>query len=204
MSDQNGIFFTKRQASILIATLIVLGLFMFMAGYFLGKKSDIDAMVEKTSQDVMADHAEYHSTMQSFVAQHGQLQDENQNSELEQGLASIPDALEELDKKENIQDEVKPVVKSTEEDASGTYSAALAGFGTKSAAIAMVQRLKRHGIEVAVKTKTSMSSRGKVVRYWYQVVTDSYVNRSDLESVIDSVIKLEHIKKTDIKITQQR
>lgn len=194
MSEHNGIFFTKKQASVLVATLITLGVLIFVLGYFFGKKSDIEMLIEKTEQDVLADRAEYNSTMESFVAQHGNIDDDNDDEK-------VPDATEE-DNKQELANNPKSLEVPKEEAVGSAWVAALAGFGTKSAAVAMMQRLKRHGIEVVLKTKTSSTARKKIVRYWYQVVTQPYADSEELDDLIARIIKLEHIKKSDVKVIQ--
>ncbi len=232
MPDQNGIYITKRQASIASAVLVFLSIIIFIAGYFWGKQSALEDFTQKTSKDSFNDQVDYLLTMQSFAAKHGSLPD---NEEAEEKEGNIPDALEEIeknesaeikepvnsDKKESTQSiEVKnkkeegktPLIKnqliSTNKDLSvstdrqevGTYYAALAGFGKKTSALSMIQRLKKYKIDLELKTKISKSASGKGTRTWYQVVTKKYPTKDDLEQVIDKIVSLEHIKRKDIKI----
>src|SRR5690606_35981237 len=78
---------------------------------------------------------------------------------------------------------------------SANHYAALAGFGKKSSALSMIQRLKKYKIDLELKTKVSKSASGKGTRTWYQVVTNKYPTRDELDQVIDKIVSLEHIKR---------
>ncbi len=230
MSDQNGIYITKKQASITAAVLLLLGLLIFIAGYFWGKQSIIDGFTQKTSQESFNDQVDYMLTMQSFAAKHGLPMDDTrddskQEQDVEKLLGSMPDALEETDKEplvqcgqigrvESVKSEIsksdgskkveptKKVQLPQAQDAvsSEPRSAILAGFAKKTSALAMVQRLKKHKIDVEIKTRVSKSASGKVTKSWYQVVTKPYSSMDDLNAVITKIVSWEHIKRKDIKI----
>lgn len=173
MSDQNGIYITKKQASITAAVLLLLGLLIFIAGYFWGKQSIIDGFTQKTSQESFNDQVDYMLTMQSFAAKHGLPMDDirddsKQEQDVEKLLGSMPDALEETDKEplvqcgqvgrvESVKSEIskpdnskkvepaKKVQLPQAQDAvsSEPRSAILAGFAKKTSALAMVQTILR-------------------------------------------------------------
>ena len=81
--DQNGIYLTKKQASVSAAILVVLALLLFVGGYFWGKQSVIDGFTQKTSQESFNDQVDYLLTMQSFAAKHGVLPDNQETEEKE-------------------------------------------------------------------------------------------------------------------------
>jgi len=217
MQDQNGIYISKKQASITAALLVFLSILIFIAGYFWGKQSMLEEFTQKTSQESFNDQVDYLLTMQSFTAKHGPLpeptDDQEKNAKI---LEAIPDALEENQKEE---EPVKPAQASvsikpnkaaveskvvvpvvTESNKTGKHFAALAGFGKKASADAMIQRLKKYKIDLELKTKVSKSASGKGTRTWYQVVTKTYPDRDDVQRIVDRVVALEHIKRTDVKI----
>jgi hypothetical protein len=228
MPDQNGIYISKKQASIASALLVFLSIIIFIAGYFWGKQSALENFTQKTSQDSFNDQVDYLLTMQSFAAKYGALPEGEEQEEKE---GAIPDALEENEKEEasNKNEVIETKEKSTtekkesaisdkkdstlsaaelkkEEEArinqsqTGKYWAALAGFGKKASASAMIHRLKKYKIDLELKTKVSKSASGKGTRTWYQVVTKKYATRDELDQAIDKIVSLEHIKPKDIKI----
>lgn len=206
MQDQNGIYITKKQASVTTAILLLLGLAIFIAGYFLGKKSIIDGFTQKTSQESFNDQVDYVLTMQSFVAKHGNIVDAEQAEEkTTDSMEKLPDALEEAGEL-GAQVKTEPVVIAQSEPSKNSimnsseraWYGTLAGFAKKVSAQAMLERLKKHRIEVEIKPKTSRL--GKTTRTWYQVVTKKYTDKDELARVVDKISALEHIKKSDIKI----
>lgn len=200
ISDQNGIYLTKKQASITATVLVVLGLLFFVAGYFWGKQSVIDGFTQKTSQESFNDQVDYLLTMQSFAAKNGGVSPLTEDKEEAQEL---PDAVE-----ENVEEVSVPVVANkstaalqmTQKTSTGKHYAALAGFAKKSMAEQMVQRLKKRNIDVVLKTRISKSASGKARKSWYQVVTKSYNSVQEVQEIIDQILKSEKIKRNDIKI----
>ena len=216
MPEQNGIYITKKQASVTVALLVFLNIFVFIAGYFWGKQSTLEGFTQKTSQESFNDQVDYLLTMQSFTAKHGALPDREENtSTKEKTFESIPDALEENEKDEEVVKKVEaPVVAPSKKtvsepktknsvnpvELSKKHFATLAGFGKKVSAEAMINRLKKHKIDLELKTKVSKSASGKGTRTWYQVITKTYPDRDEVQRIVDRVAALEHIKKSDIKI----
>jgi hypothetical protein len=217
MSDQNGINITKKQASITAALLVFLTILIFIAGYFWGKQSMLEEFTQKTSQESFNDQVDYLLTMQSFTAKHGPLPEPTEGQEkidIQKALDNIPDALEENDK-EKEEEVAKPVEKNSlqknkketkseevkiQQAPQGKHFAALAGFGKKSSAEGMIQRLKKYKIDLELKTKVSKSASAKGTRTWYQVVTKNYSDKDELQRLVDRIVALEHIKKSDVKI----
>ena len=207
--DQNGIYISKKQASVTAAILVILGLLLFVGGYFWGKQSVIDGFTQKTSQESFNDQVDYLLTMQSFAAKNGGIMPEElmpieseKTTNEEELLSNLPDAVEET-----------PVVKSdapstlkvktveiVSEKKPGKHYATLAGFGKKASAEQMVQRLKKRKIDVEIKTKSGKSASGKARRTWYQVVTKPYDSVQDVQQIVDKILTFEKIKRTDIKI----
>lgn len=118
MPDQNGFYITKKQASVTAATLIILGLFVFIAGYFLGKHSVIDGFAQRTSQESFNDQVDYLLTMQSYAAKNGGVLPEGVAGSKEQEVADmlegLPDALEENEEKTETAPVVIPAAKAPE------------------------------------------------------------------------------------------
>lgn len=206
--DQNGIYISKKQASVTAAILVVLGLLLFIGGYFWGKQSVIDGFTQKTSQESFNDQVDYLLTMQSFAAKNGGIMPEElapaesdkevKQAKVEELLSNLPDAVEEtVIVKTDLQ---KPKTEMVPAAKPGKHFAMLAGFGKKASAEQMVQRLKKRKIDVEIKVKSSKSASGKARRAWYQVVTKSYDSVQDVQQIVDKILTFEKIKRTDIKI----
>lgn len=218
MLDQNGIYITKKQASVTAALLVFLSILIFIAGYFWGKQSMLEQFTQKTSQESFNDQVDYLLTMQSFAAKHGPLPEASDEQDTKNKLLeNIPDALEENEKEKEeevvkkteapaslknkkIEVEAKDVVTSAPVQKTGKHFATLAGFGKKASADAMIQRLKKYKIDLELKTKVSKSASGRGTRTWYQVVTKAYPDKDEVQRIVDRVVALEHIKRSDVKI----
>ncbi|OGB86395.1 hypothetical protein A3J41_00350 [candidate division TM6 bacterium RIFCSPHIGHO2_12_FULL_38_8] len=196
--DQNGIYLTKKQASVSAAVLVVLALLLFVGGYFWGKQSVIDGFTQKTSQESFNDQVDYLLTMQSFAAKNGGVAPGEIESEKE-STQSLPDAAEECEKTS----EAVPVsAPGLQEKTSKSYKhyAALAGFSKKALAEQLAQRLKKRNIPVQIKTKVGKSASGKARRTWYQVITMSYESVEEVQQIVVKILTFEKIKRSDIKI----
>lgn len=214
LSDQNGILITKKEASVSAAILVVLGLLIFIGGYFYGKQSVIDGFTQKATQESFNDKVDYLLTMQSFAEKNGGV-------EVSDGQAtpiSTPSASAEIEVPALLQDfssdvddisskENKSLKKSKSElkaeskqEKKHTHYAVLSGFSKRSSAVALVGRLKKQNIDAETRKKTSKSASGKVARTWFQVVTKSYGSRLEVQAIVDKVLSLEKIKRSDIKI----
>jgi len=209
-TEQNQICLSKKQISIMTAILIVLGLLIFIVGYFWGKHTLIEGFTQKTVQESFNDQVDYALTMQSFTDRHGPLVDasEEAGATAVKLLENLPGAIEEneesnenkiqklelLDKVEKPKFSDVDVIKDQR-----MHYAAIAGFAKKSLALAMINRLKKHHIDVEMKTRSSNSSQ-KIRKYWYQVVTKSYSSQQEVQKIVDKILSVENLSKKSIKI----
>ena len=86
-------------------------------------------------------------------------------------------------------------VKKTPEPSA--YYAPLIGFGSQKAAVTYVNRLMENGFPVELKLRSSKTAKGRVIR-WYQIVTKPFASRNELEKIIATLGKKEHL--TNVKI----
>ncbi len=223
MSDQNGIYITKKEASVSAAILIVLALLIFIGGYFHGKQSVIDGFTQKATQESFNDKVDYLLTMQSFAEKNGgseaidaelakvtpvtsSVAPEAVSSEPEVPLLlqNISDALEKDSITAPSVTQIKASKKNKTEqpkiEKKQKHYGVLAGFSKRNGAVALVHRLKKHNIDVEIKQKTSKSASGKTTRHWFQVITKSYDSKQEVQSLVDKILSLEKIKRSDIKI----
>lgn len=207
--DQYGLHLTKKEASISVTVLTILSLLIFLTGYFWGKKSAIESFTQKATEDSLNDRADYMLTMQTFAAKNGtsieELGIENKNQSSSDQV--LPDALEEeIDTKTSSSEPVgvpvssKVSTKANKISKGSQHYALLAGFGKKSLAQQMVDRLQKRNISVRLKTRVSKSASGKSSKTWYQVTTLPYDTVQEVQDVVDRIIRHEKIRNRDIKI----
>lgn len=217
-SDQ--IVLTKRQASMVMASIVLFCLFVFILGFFLGKRATLDDFSEKTTKQALNDQIDFLLTTQSLESSQDEtLATIDVEPSQEQAIISSSDTKnkkesmfpEELDVSlsfDNSQDQdIEESIKIIGDDKSSKLLergfkksyAQLVGFGTKKAAQAFVNRLKKNNVSVVLKTMMSKSASGKQ-RTWYQAITPTYNSTQELQLQVDKIKRLEHIRDKDIKI----
>lgn len=203
-SHKDQIVLSRRQASMIMASMVIVSLFIFITGYFLGKRTVIQDFSSNVTQSALHDQIDYLLTTQSLQSSkddEASLDDEQelQEAESREEVIQLPTkidapkheipAIQDIKKEEAIHDDVK----------SGSQYACLIGFGTKPAANAFVARLKKHHVPVILKTVISKTASGKT-RTWFQAITPTYDSAQELQDVVNKVKRLEHIRDNDIKI----
>ncbi len=160
----------------------------FMIGYFLGVKYTTDEFVTQIRQETFADQLLAGSAL-SGSAPVSEPAISAANAPEEQPVetsATQPDATQ------------VSAVEPTQPDGAKRYGAELIGFGTKGAANDFIKRVAQYSpIPLELKERHSKTSRGKVIT-WYQVVTSKYEQKQELQKLLDTLIKKEHLH--DIKI----
>lgn len=208
-----GLCMPSRQVSLVVAALILLSFMLFVGGFFWGQKNAIVAFTHKIEQETFGD--QIYSSLCSLCDSEGDVEDPQESSEeeaadsnlseittrsIEPGSAqgpddkSISDELTAESSHEQPQQEVE-----VEETTVGTqeYYGQLAGFGTARAAQQFANRLQRKEIGAMVKKRQSRSSRGRFVS-WYQVVTEKFSDKGDLEALVKRLEYEEKLK--DVRI----
>ena len=162
--------FKHQKLAQIIAALLISSFFIFIAGYYWGKKSALENFAQQFEQDSFADKIAY-------------------------SLCSIYDQTD----SENDADS-QDVVGETQDDQesqANAYFAQLAGFGSNITAKRYVDLVKQKGFKVNIVEKNSKTSKGKTIT-WYQVVTDYFSNEKELLNLIDKINKIS--KLTDVKV----
>jgi hypothetical protein len=177
MSGQQDTFvITQKELYYGIAALICAAFFIFVSGYFLGKKMVLEELAAQYDDECFAD-----KVYQSFALFAGsepgeQSEGEEVEQESDQPGEQATQALRDVEQsQEQKQEPERPAY------------AQLCGFGTKLAAELYVDRVRRRGISVAIVERKSRSSRGRVIT-WYQVVTQ-VMNRPELEELVQKMKK---------------
>lgn len=194
----DGLFIPSRQVSMLMAGLLMMFFVTFLSGYFFGKKYMVEQFIAKVEQDSFADQiysslcalGDYDPEELRAIA----IQDQEQ---VEQNVYDLPtQELVQADAEEESigvsdSNECAPVVVLPEN--SQAHYAQLIGYGTEVAAKKFAHRLLQKDIPVQVKKRISKTPKGKQ-RTWFQVVTQDYSDRNELDKLVDRITKEEKLK----------
>ena len=220
-NDRNDqlVFDSKQTAWIFSAFLLVL-FFVFMVGYFLGRHQAVEQFSHALDQESISDKI-YSSLYASYEGKTGieipdaekiesDKPDSNSVDEAithekpltakrEPAAESVPNSALHND----VNAENKPTqaavadetIKKTPQPSA--YYAPLIGFGSQKSALTYVNRLMENGFPVELKLRSSKTAKGRVIR-WYQIVTKPFASRNELEKIIATLEKKEHL--TNVKI----
>jgi hypothetical protein len=220
-SDPHYIVGERKTLSHVVALSLLIGFFIFVSGYFLGKRVATQEFLHQFEQESFADrishslHTQYSShaaaldTVKQAEAETVGAQS-SQSTSMDLATAS-PEKLEVAEAQQTVVQPtaVPTLVLSTEsklaESAPTTkksdksvYFAQLFG-GTREAAQRCVDLLAHRGITTRMVKKSSKTARSNVV-YWYQVETDTFSDRTALEDLVSTVKKI--AKLHDVKIVK--
>ncbi len=198
-SSKSGIFFNDKYISFLTSGLVGLCFFIFITGFFLGKKKAVEKFCKKIEQEALSDTI--YSSMCSLYT------DKNVEKDLKQENSFIQEAVTAFNEKEKdkvVKDSTVLVSSLEAKEQAGNnqvnevqdethYYAELIGFGTKRAANKFAQKLQKKHIEVIVKNRNSKSSAGKSIK-WYQVITKNFNDKNDLCTLVDTISTEERLK----------
>jgi SPOR domain len=162
----------------LTACFLFVMLFIFVAGYYLGKMRALEQFHQQWSADSFADRL--YASLYSFP--HSKEEDE-----IDQ------DNKDELDSALSL-DEEKSLVQEAQEQ----WYAQLAGFGKREVAQRYVDSLIKRQIPAKIIERKSKTSRGKTI-HWYQVITQP-MDREELTSLVNLLEETDHLK--DVKISK--
>ncbi len=204
---ESGIFLTSRHVSWVVSVIILACFFIFIAGYFLGKKKAVEKFYRKVGQESFSDHIYYSmcSMYDKSDLQQGAEGEENTSAKVvavEQDVSSQDTSIA-ISSTPAIEKDISSVVESEvsnkiqEEKAPGHFYAELIGFGTHRAARKFADKLKKENIAVSVKKRKSKTARGKVI-VWYQVITQKFSDKNDLIALVDDISAQERLK--DVRI----
>lgn len=186
-NDKKQLYLTQNQLSYVAASLLIIGFFIFVSGYYLGKKNGTKSFVDQVEKEYI--------------------------SEKTFGPALLGDKID-IDKKENEND-LKGINNKTETEenwsantlrdeqetiARGTdiyYYAPLAGFGTFKAAKDCESNLTSRGFAVKTVERKSKTSKGQV-KTWYQVILLPMEDKQKLINQAEQIKKIAHIKEVNI------
>lgn len=184
---------TMRQLSLAVAGLLALSFFIFISGYFLGKKKAIQEFSYHVDQESLADQI-YSSMCVLYDAKDDNEEDEDvqeENETIETSKLS--------EQKEEVASETSQKMVNNQKN----YKFTLAGFSAAQhdEATKMVARLSKKGFSAQVNEIPSKTSKGKIIT-WYQVVANVVSGQEDLEVTSQEIAKVAHVNKKSIRIDE--
>jgi len=191
-ASSQGLFVTNRLISICISGALFVLCATFITGYFLGKKYHVEHYTQKIADDIFVD------TVYTSVVSNAIIEDVADEMGVAEKIKDVPaDPCEstsicdqsELASEHNL---------TKNSDVNKKYYAELIGFGTENAAQQFVKKLAHKGVQVEMKKRISKTARGKKT-FWYQVVTMVYEDKSEMQKLIDSVVKEEKLRDVYIR-----
>ncbi|MBS1987177.1 hypothetical protein JST99_04570 [Candidatus Dependentiae bacterium] len=198
-NDQNDqLVFDSKQTAWIVSALLLLLFFVFMAGYFLGKHQAVEQFSHALDQDSISDKI-YSSLYASYEGKTG-IELDSDKADTDKLNPAEPSAqpLEPTVPAPTKQDEpvVAPEAEKVEAQEAATstalYYAPLIGFGSYKSAQAYFNRLTKRGFPVELKQRTSKTAKGRII-HWYQISTIPYTSRPELEKLIATLEKQEHL-----------
>lgn len=187
------IMLTMRQISLAVAALLALSFFIFIAGYFLGKRKAIQEFSHHVDQESLADQI-YSSMCVLYDAKDDNEEDEDGTEENETA---------EVSKGSDQKEEITPQVTQKEARDKKNYTLTLAGFSAAQheEATKMVARLAKKGFSAHVNEIPSKTSKGKIIT-WYQVVANVMIGEGEMEPMQQEIAKVAHVNKKSIRIDE--
>lgn len=178
-----------------IALALFISFFIFVAGYFLGKRHAMQKFVSKIGQEAFADQIQV--ALNKFFDASKSPNDITDITESEPQEPVATEAVPLLTTQPN--QVITPVVMTEQEkNSSIKYQGQLLG-GSQKIVRAFADRMARKGVTIEVKKRIGKTTRGKNI-VWYQAVTPVFSNKADLDMLIASIQKTEKID--DINIVE--
>jgi len=203
---KQGLFLNNRHMSWIISIALLLNFFLFMTGYFLGKKQAVDHLNYKIDQESLTDHvyssmyALYDSKVQTASSDNAEPGEEIEVAEADATSeeSSLEQAVDITAEVKTVDDNTKnsPKIISVQQDGR-EYSAQLVGFSSERTAQQFVQKLAQRDITAHIKQRPSKTAKGRTV-YWYQVITESFTNKEELLKLVEKIKRREKLH--DVRI----
>ncbi len=186
--DTTVLALNRTAVSRLVAVGSLVCFFIFVAGYFWGKKHATESFMSAVAEEATVDRLQV--SLNTIAPVGGPV--DSMVDAMEETTAPSP----EVGLQEQAQEQ------EPESNESGKkYSAQLVGFGTARNADQFIKKLARHGIsEVEVSSRTSRMNGGKK-RTWYQVVTKPFADHQRVVALVDRIKQVEKLH--DVRIIAQ-
>lgn len=190
--DTTVLALSRTSVSRMVAASSLACLFVFVTGYFWGKKHAAEAFMTAVTEEALVDKmqvalntiAPVPNPLDSLAAH----DDATETVPLE---VTTQAASEEV----SVDQPLAPVASDKQ------YIAKLIGFGSERNASQFVKKLARRGVsDVVIAPQTSRMSGGRM-RTWYQVVTKPFADHQQLVALVDRIKQIEKLH--DVRIVAQ-
>ncbi len=211
----HGLYVRNRQLSWVVASVILMNFCLFVGGYFWGQKNAIDTFANRIDQENFSDQiysslcslCETPEVEEDSESENLETQDARNANQTDADVDSQANALainqpndtgranQELAQSANPDIQGESLPKENDQTAGvaqSEYYAQLVGFGSERNAQKFAQKLSRQEIPVVIRKRQSRTARGRFVS-WYQVVTEKYNDRAELEALINRLAYEENI-----------
>jgi len=190
---EGSLLFTNRQASWVLAIVILVNATSFVVGYFWGKKVAAQQACYAINRESFADK------IYSAVCLHqGSPEDEQAAEEGEEENAAGQSIAAEAEA-EPMQRLASSQEPEMVEETPVQYYAQLVGFHAKPQAEQFVEKLRKKTIPVILKERASRTAKGRKV-VWYQVIAGPCETREKITAIVAQLKKEEKIR--DVRIVQ--
>lgn len=186
---EKNITFTARQLSFALAAIVAIACFIFIAGYYLGKKRAAQEFSYTVDQDSLADQI-YSSLCGLYEVKDNEISPEQEEADEESAPLSS-----EISENSSPQENSNGPI-----GGAAQYRAIIAGFSSSNVVAGkdLVARLTNSGYPCELVERFSRA-KGKTV-VWYQVATKPYESSLSLEKVKPKIAKLAHVSPASIHI----
>ena len=197
----NNLVIDRTLVSRLTALTLVAGLFLFIAGYFLGKKQGVHEFLKTFEHESFADqiYTAMHTIYppESFLAELAAEESADVVDPAHPGVF-LPDQADNNAAYNNVAYTNVVHNNATRADQEKGYYANVIGFRTRKAAEHFKERLRKKGIDLIIKERQSATLKGKKT-IWFQVCTHVYAETLALADVIEHIKKVENIKEISMR-----
>lgn len=186
--DTTVLALDRTSVSRMVAASSMVFFFVFITGYFWGKKHAAEAFTTAVTQEAITDRMQM-----AFASIDSNISD-LEVATVSDNVSPLPSEIETVGNEENI-------LKREPAPEGKTYYAQLVGFGAARNAKRFVQKLADRGItQINMTSRTSRMRNGKK-RTWYQVVTAPFDDHAQLVSLVDRIKEVEKLH--DVRIVAQ-
>lgn len=168
-----------------IAVFLISAFFIFMAGYFWGKKSIVEHLANQFDQESFGD--KIYASMCSLYDNGYDGAESSESIENDQDMQDQDE--EKLKNQSNGNGSLEQLAEETKPQ--HTHYAVLTGFGSRKAAENYYNHLKRQYIDAEIIERNSVSSKG-LTRTWYQVIVRS-ADKNALEELVARLKQNDHL-----------
>lgn len=185
----------RRQASFVTAGLILVVGAAFITGYIIGQRKALQEFSDRLADESFTDKVRY--ALYSSYGTTATTGDEQEDLEEE---VEKDDVVKDSEEKKTISkdnQEQAPQKLATEQAPIKQYYAQLIGFGTQKAAEQFVETAQRYGLPMRIEKRVSKTAKGKAVA-WYQVVTERFADKEELNRIVEKVKIAERLQQVKI------